>query len=98
MKTEARDPLPVVFAHGTRVSGTMWRPVMQSVGAHRPVAASDLPGHGRRRGEPFTIDAAAAAVADTIDQLGGRALVVGLSLGGYVGIADAGLAPSVAVS
>jgi pimeloyl-ACP methyl ester carboxylesterase len=66
---------------------------MQTVGAHRPVAAPDLPGHGQRRGEPFTIDAAVAAVADAIDQIGGPALVVGHSLGGYVGIAVAGRHP-----
>ncbi|MFI9048167.1 alpha/beta fold hydrolase [Streptomyces sp. NPDC053427] len=81
--------LPVVFVHGIRVSGTMWRPVMELVGADHPVAAPDLPGHGTRRGEPFTLPGAARAVADAIDELGGRALVVGLSLGGYVGIVAA---------
>jgi pimeloyl-ACP methyl ester carboxylesterase len=57
------------------------------------VAAPDLPGHGQRRGEPFTMDAAVATVTDTIERLGGRALVVGFSLGGYVGMAVAGRHP-----
>jgi pimeloyl-ACP methyl ester carboxylesterase len=48
----------------------------------------DLPGHGVRAGEPFTFEAAAAAVAEAIDAAvpSGRAVVVGLSLGGYVAI------------
>ena len=93
MDVEAGAQLPVVFVHGLRVSGTMWQPLIRVVGQHHPSAAPDLPGHGRRRGEPFTVEAAVEVVADTIDQLGGRALVVGLSLGGYVGIATAGRYP-----
>ncbi|UNO43778.1 alpha/beta hydrolase [Streptomyces sp. MST-110588] len=81
--------MPVVFVHGMRVSGTMWGPVMEAVEARHPVEAPDLPGHGRRRGESFTLPAAVDAVAEAIDRLGGRALVVGLSLGGYVAIATA---------
>ncbi|MER5418768.1 alpha/beta fold hydrolase [Streptosporangium roseum] len=83
--------LPVVFIHGIRVSGTMWGPVLSRL--DRPAAAVDLPGHGTRRGEPFSMDAATSAVADAIDSLGGRALVAGLSIGGYVGIAAAGRFP-----
>ncbi|GAA3428530.1 alpha/beta hydrolase [Streptosporangium nondiastaticum] len=83
--------LPVVLVHGIRVSATMWDPVAARIGG--PVAAPDLPGHGSRRGEPFTMEGAASAVADAIDALGGRAFVAGLSLGGYVGIAAAGRFP-----
>ncbi|WP_067822702.1 alpha/beta fold hydrolase [Actinomadura kijaniata] len=88
---EHSPSLPVVLVHGTRVSGTMWRPVADLVGG--AVALPDLPGHGRRRGEPFTMDGAVAAVAEAVDGLGGRALVAGLSLGGYVGIAAAARHP-----
>lgn len=96
--TQPRDvnpssPLPLVLLHGTRVSRTMWQPVMEIVAAHRPVAAPDLPGHGRRRGERFTMDAAVDAAAEAVDALGGRALLVGLSLGGYVAIATAARHP-----
>ena len=49
------------------------------------VIACDLPGHGRREAESFELAAAADDLALAIDKLaGGRALVVGLSLGGYV--------------
>ncbi|WP_182906256.1 alpha/beta fold hydrolase [Microbispora sp. H13382] len=83
--------LPVVFVHGTRVSGTMWTPVRALLRA--PSAAPDLPGHGRRRGRPYDTEAACDVVAEAIADLGGRALVVGLSLGGYVGIAAAARHP-----
>ncbi|WP_433470953.1 alpha/beta fold hydrolase [Saccharomonospora azurea] len=82
-------PLPVVFLHGLRVSSTMWRPQLHEVGRHRPVSAPDLPGHGLRRGRRFTLASAVDTVAERIDDLGGRALVAGLSLGGYVGMAAA---------
>ncbi|GIH61627.1 alpha/beta fold hydrolase [Microbispora siamensis] len=83
--------MPVVFVHGTRVSGTMWSPVRALLRA--PSAAPDLPGHGRRRGLPYGTEAACDVVAEAIADLGGRALVVGLSLGGYVGIAAAARHP-----
>ncbi|MFF5209510.1 alpha/beta fold hydrolase [Streptosporangium sp. NPDC000396] len=83
--------LPVVFVHGVRVSGTAWGPVISHL--DRPATAVDLPGHGTRRGEPFSMDGATSAVADAIDELGGRAFVVGHSLGGYTGIATAGRFP-----
>ncbi|MFH8366764.1 alpha/beta fold hydrolase [Streptomyces sp. NPDC018031] len=83
------EKLPVVFVHGIRVSGTMWGPVRECVGDRHPTAAPDLPGHGARRGEPFTMAGAVEAVAGAVDRLGGRALVAGLSLGGYVAVATA---------
>jgi pimeloyl-ACP methyl ester carboxylesterase len=44
-----------------------------------------LPGHGARAEETFTLEGAASSVADVIaDHPAGRAVVVGLSLGGYV--------------
>ncbi|MFF4603391.1 alpha/beta fold hydrolase [Streptomyces sp. NPDC001339] len=85
--------LPIVFVHGMRVSGTMWRAVIRAIGTRHPTAAPDLPGHGTRRGEPFTMPGAVAAVAEAVDELGGRALVVGLSLGGYVALATAAAHP-----
>ncbi|WP_328390485.1 alpha/beta hydrolase [Streptomyces sp. NBC_00400] len=85
--------LPLVFVHGMRLSGTMWRPVIRAIGQRHPTAAPDLPGHGDRHGEPFSILGAVAAVTEAIDALGGRAMLVGLSLGGYVAIATAAAHP-----
>jgi len=77
----------VVLVHGSRTSRTMWRAQLDALRrAGVPALAVDLPGHGARRGEPFTLESAVDAVARGVDDVGGRALVVGLSLGGYVAI------------
>lgn len=79
--------LPVVFVHGSRTSRTMWREQLEAMDrAGVEAVAIDLPGHGTRIGEPFTLDGAVATVVRAVDGFGGRAFVVGLSLGGYVGI------------
>lgn len=93
----------IVLVHGIRTSATMWRRQVAALAARGlDVVAVDLPGHGSRIGEPFTIDAAMAAIdaalnpADTGDvPAAGRTaergdasprLLVGLSLGGYLAI------------
>lgn len=85
---------PVLLVHGLRTSRTMWRAQVEALerAGHRTLAV-DLPGHGARVGERFTGDGALAAVEDGVDALGGRALVVGLSLGGYVAIGHAARRP-----
>ncbi len=86
-------PLPVVMLHGIRVGGECWNPTAEALEWTRPVALPDLPGHGDRIGEVFRMDEAVATTLDAIDRLGGRALVAGYSLGGYVGMATAGRYP-----
>lgn len=86
--------VPIVLVHGLRVSGSMWRPQVELLeGLGHRVVAPDLPGHGSRRGEDFSVGRAVDAVLGAIDGVGGRALLVGLSLGGFVSIAAAGAAP-----
>ena len=86
--------LPVVLVHGLRTSRTMWRVQLEALQrAGRTAVAVDLPGHGARIGEPFTLDAAVDTVAEAIDGVGGEAFVVGLSLGGYVAIRHAARVP-----
>ena len=87
--------LPVVLVHGLRSSRTMWRAQLGTLerAGHAAIAV-DLPGHGSRLGEAFTLAAAVDTVAQAVDELGGRAFVVGLSLGGYVGIRHAATHPS----
>ena len=85
---------PVVLVHGLRASRTMWRAQVTALRrAGYQALAIDLPGHGERLAEPFTWDGALRAVRDAVDAVGGRALVVGLSLGGYVAIGHAARYP-----
>lgn len=83
----------VVFVHGIRTSATMWRAQVEhlrslGVGA----VAVDLPGHGRRMSETFTLDGAFetidAAVQDAASR--GPVLLVAHSMGGLVSIEYAG--------
>ena len=94
VKGQDLTQLPVAFVHGARASHTMWRPQLDAVhDTGRPALAIDLPGHGARMAEPFTIIGSLDAMDDAVRGLGGRAVVVGLSLGGYLGIAYAARHP-----
>jgi pimeloyl-ACP methyl ester carboxylesterase len=78
---------PVIcFLHGTRLTRGMWAAQMLELGDAYRVVAVDLPGHGSEHGRPFTLEHAADHVAEVIRSVApdGRAVVVGLSLGGYV--------------
>lgn len=88
---------PVVLLHGARVSRTMWRPQLEALArAGRTAVAVDLPGHGTRLGERFTVDASITAVDEAVSGLGGRAVVAGLSLGGYTAMHWAARRPDAA--
>ena len=86
-----RDATTIVFIHSTRLSRAQWLPQLRRLSGTYRCVAIDLPGHGTRAGEPFSIPAATAAVVAAIDAeaASGRALVVGLSLGGYIAIETA---------
>jgi pimeloyl-ACP methyl ester carboxylesterase len=72
----------------------MWRPQVEALArAGRPALAIDLPGHGDRIAERFTLPASIDAIGEAVDAVGGRAVVVGLSLGGYLGILHAARRP-----
>ena len=92
---ETPEPrVPVLLVHGIRASATMWRFQEEKLrNAGHPVLAIDLPGHGQRLNEPFTVPAALAAIDDGVTALGGRVLLVGLSLGGYYAVAYAAAHP-----
>ena len=81
----------IVFLHSTRLTSAQWAGQVAALQDSFHCLAPDLPGHGRAAEVPFTIDGAAADVAGLIEREahGGRAIVVGLSLGGYVAMAVA---------
>lgn len=85
----------IVFLHGTRLSRRVWTPQLRALGDEFRAIALDLPGHGDRAAEPFSLAGAVDLVAATIREQAadGRAVVVGLSLGGYVAITLAATYP-----
>lgn len=89
----ADGPL-IVLIHGTRLTRAAWGAVASQLSdAHRCVSV-DLPGHGALADQPFSLDAAANVVDAAIDDAGGGpAVLVGLSLGGYVAMTAAARTP-----
>lgn len=83
---------PIVLVHGIRLSSACWVQ-LRSLLAPREVYAVDLPGHGTRRGERFTIERAAEVVAEAMTDAGRPVVLVGHSLGGYAAIAAAARYP-----
>lgn len=82
-------PTSVVFVHGMRNSSATWESQVEYVRAagHEAVAI-DLPAHGSRRHDRFTMDGAFEALDDAVAALpSGPVAVVGLSLGGYTTLA-----------
>lgn len=82
------DAPAIVFVHGTRLTRAQWSVQLRRLsGAYRCIAI-DLPGHGALAGERFTLAAAVDLVRSAIEAEApsGRAVVVGLSLGGFVAI------------
>ena len=85
----------IVFVHGTRLTGAMWGPQIAALSDEYRTIAVDLPAHGSRAGESFTMASAADALAAEIrEHARGRAVVVGLSLGGYVAMTLAAREPA----
>lgn len=83
----AADAVPVVFVHGTRFSAGQWSVQLAALQDEFPVAAVDLPGHGERSAQPWSLSTATEIIASAVDSLGrGPALVVGHSLGGYAAL------------
>ncbi|MEE6176636.1 alpha/beta fold hydrolase [Mycobacterium sp. 050134] len=82
----ARAPA-IVFLHGGEYSGRSWQPVVERLRERYRCLVPDLPQHGNSlQPEPFEMKGAATAVAELIRaRVGGRAHLVGLSLGAQVG-------------
>jgi pimeloyl-ACP methyl ester carboxylesterase len=91
----------LVLVHGTRLSSTQWSPQHSRITARSDltswlhVLTPDLPGHGSRADEPFTLDRAIGAIAAAVEAPGPADAVVlaGHSLGGYAATAYAATYP-----
>ena len=83
----------VVLVHGIRTSATMWRAQVAYLRRRGTrVTAVDLPGHGTRRDEAFTLDGAFATIDAAVQDAAtrGPVLLVGHSMGGLLSIAYVG--------
>jgi pimeloyl-ACP methyl ester carboxylesterase len=75
---------PVVLLHGFPLSSRMWSRE-RALLASRRVLVPDFPGFGDGPPGPQTLDGFAEGVIDEMDQAGlDQAVIVGLSMGGYV--------------
>lgn len=94
--SEAGAGTPLVLLHGFPLSGAIWREQQQQLSDHYRVIVPDLRGHGR---SPTThgvyeMDALARDVLALLDSLHiKQAVIMGHSMGGYVTLAAARIAP-----
>lgn len=89
------DAPAIVFLHGAILSRTMWGPQVERLRDRYRCLTVDLPGHGALADRPYSVEGAVEVIRTAIEEgAGGRALVVGLSLGGYSAIAAAAAYPA----
>ena len=76
----------IVLVKGYGVRGVKWAAHRRWLEPEFDVVTPDLPGHGSRAAELFTMDSAVAAVAEAVDSAspGQPVVLAGHSLGGYV--------------
>src|SRR5256885_7851053 len=77
----------ILFVHGWPLDARMWEPQLAAFADRWPVAAPHLPGFGGTpsAGPVMTMEAAAARCIEALDAAElDRAVVVGISMGGYV--------------
>lgn len=84
-------PPPLLLLHGFPLDGTIWSPQVEGLADATQVIAPDLPGFGSNQCEVpavLTMEALADAAVAELDARGiERAIVGGLSMGGYVAMA-----------
>jgi 3-oxoadipate enol-lactonase len=87
---------PVLLLHPLALSGAVWDPVAEYLGARHQVLALDARGHGESSwdGTEFTVADMAADAAAVIEDFGaGPADVIGLSMGGSTALMLAATRP-----
>ena len=84
----------LVLVHGATLNSRMWDPVRRYLGPAFRVVTLDLPGHGRRIGEPYSMEGAVRAVAAAVQSVApAPVILVGDSLGAYASMAAAASLP-----
>jgi pimeloyl-ACP methyl ester carboxylesterase len=81
----------VVLVHGSRLSSAQWAPELPLLEPHVDVALVDLPGHGTRATEEFTLARCVEVIDEAVrgGEPGAPVVLVGHSLGGYAAMAYA---------
>jgi pimeloyl-ACP methyl ester carboxylesterase len=88
-------PAPVIIlVHGAGLNGASWNPVRRHIDPRLTVVTPDLPGHGARGNEVYTLDGAIATVAAAARAVYPAPVIIGGdSLGGYTCTAAASRLP-----
>lgn len=79
--------VPVLLVHGWSCRRNHWQALLAEPPANTSLLAVDLPGHGDSSGTDapaWTIEAMGAVVAEVTDEMPGRPVLVGHSMGGAV--------------
>jgi pimeloyl-ACP methyl ester carboxylesterase len=88
---------PLLLIHGYPFDHTMWYSTIAALGSSARVMAPDVPGFGRAElppQQPASLDAAAESLAQLLDEAGkSKAVVAGMSMGGYIALAFAAKYP-----
>lgn len=87
-ETAAAPGLPrLILLHGTRLSGAQWVRMAQALADLLEVVTPDMPGHGQRGDESFSLEKVVAEVDALVDGAGSRPVILaGYSLGGYAAL------------
>jgi pimeloyl-ACP methyl ester carboxylesterase len=81
-------PVPVVLVHNLRGRATDLLPQRRALEAlGHAVSSPDLPGHGSRQKEPFSIGESLVTIADATRSIGSPPVLVGFALGAHLAIA-----------
>lgn len=88
--TDQGEGQPLLLLHGFLENQLMWEPFLPQLAVHHRVICIDLLGHGQSActGYVHTMEEMAAAVKTVTDHLSIKELIIiGHSMGGYVGLA-----------
>ena len=89
--------IPVVLLHGFPLDHTIWEPLLSVIKERARIILPDMRGHGLSpvTDGAYSMRLMAADIAALLDRLGiDKAIVVGHSMGGYVGLAFAQAYPN----
>ncbi|GAA2037051.1 alpha/beta hydrolase [Terrabacter terrae] len=85
----------LVLVHGSRLASSQWAPQVALLQGQVDLSLVDLPGHGVRAGEDFTLDGCVQAIDESVRGVlpSTPVVLVGHSLGGYAAMAYAAAHP-----